>query len=428
MEGKRPEIRFKGYDDEWVSKRFGDAFDFISNNTLSRDNLNNESGAALNVHYGDVLIKFGEYLDVQKEQLPFISDEALVNKFQTSLLRDGDVIIADTAEDTTVGKCTEIVCVDGKKIISGLHTMACRPKDKYTLRFLGYCLNSPKYHKNLLPLMQGVKVLSISKSGISDTNIVISENRDEQGKIANFLAALDREIKAELLKCEKLAILKKAMLKKMFPVGERKVPEIRFDGYTDDWEQRKLGDISEIKTGPFGSTLHADDYVSDGIPIITTEHFKTGTLPIKKDGLPQVSENDFNRLSAYILNEGDIVFSRVGSVDINALITPFQNNWLFSGRVLRVRPQGENSSQFLHTLLETESVRSDIRTRAVGQTMPSINTEILKITPLFLPTSIADQERLGEYFHNLDHLITLHQCKLERLKNIKSACIKKMFV
>lgn len=428
MEGKRPEIRFKGYDDEWVSKRFGDAFDFISNNTLSRDNLNNESGAALNVHYGDVLIKFGEYLDVQKEQLPFISDEALVNKFQTSLLRDGDVIIADTAEDTTVGKCTEIVCVDGKKIISGLHTMACRPKDKYTLRFLGYCLNSPKYHKNLLPLMQGVKVLSISKSGISDTNIVISENRDEQGKIANFLAALDREIKAELLKCEKLAILKKAMLKKMFPVGERKVPEIRFDGYTDDWEQRKLGDISDIKTGPFGSTLHADDYVSDGIPIITTEHFKTGTLPIKKDGLPQVSENDFNRLSAYILNEGDIVFSRVGSVDINALITPFQNNWLFSGRVLRVRPQGENSSQLLHTLLETESVRSDIRTRAVGQTMPSINTEILKITPLFLPTSIAEQERLGEYFHNLDHLITLHQCKLERLKNIKSACIKKMFV
>ena len=185
--------------------------------------------------------------------------------------------------------------------------------------------------------------------------------------------------------------------------NNKKTPKVRFPGFTDDWEQRKLGDISEIKTGPFGSTLHADDYVSDGIPIITTEHFKTGTLPIKKDGLPQVSENDFNRLSAYILNEGDIVFSRVGSVDINALITPFQNNWLFSGRVLRVRPQGENSSQFLHTLLETESVRSDIRTRAVGQTMPSINTEILKITPLFLPTSIAEQERLGEYFHNLDH-------------------------
>ena len=197
---------------------------------------------------------------------------------------------------------------------------------------------------------------------------------------------------------------------------------------TPTWEQRKLGDISEIKTGPFGSTLHADDYVSDGIPIITTEHFKTGSLPIDKCGLPQVSENDFSRLSAYILNAGDIVFSRVGSVDINALITPFQSTWLFSGRVLRVRPQNKNSPQFLHTLLETEDVKNDIRTRAVGQTMPSINTEILKITPLRLPESTLEQEQLGKYFRNLDTLITLHQRKLEKLQNIKKSCLEKMFV
>ena len=206
-----------------------------------------------------------------------------------------------------------------------------------------------------------------------------------------------------------------------------KKPALRFKGFTDPWEQRKLGDISEIKTGPFGSTLHADDYVSDGIPIITTEHFKTGSLPIDKCGLPQVSENDFSRLSAYILNAGDIVFSRVGSVDINALITPFQSTWLFSGRVLRVRPQNKNSSQFLHTLLETEDVKNDIRTRAVGQTMPSINTEILKTTPLRLPESTLEQEQLGKYFLNLDTLITLHQRKYERLVNIKKSMLDKMF-
>ena len=206
-----------------------------------------------------------------------------------------------------------------------------------------------------------------------------------------------------------------------------KKPALRFKGFTDPWEQRKLGDISEIKTGPFGSTLHADDYVSDGIPIITTEHFKTGSLPIDKCGLPQVSENDFSRLSAYILNAGDIVFSRVGSVDINALITPFQSTWLFSGRVLRVRPQNKNSPQFLHTLLETEDVKNDIRTRAVGQTMPSINTEILKITPLRLPESTLEQEQLGKYFRNLDTLITLHQRKYEKLVNIKKSMLDKMF-
>ena len=181
--------------------------------------------------------------------------------------------------------------------------------------------------------------------------------------------------------------------------------------YTSSWEQRKLGDISEIKTGPFGSTLHADDYVSDGTPIITTEHFKTGTLPRSKNGLPQVSDADYKRLTAYTLDDGDIVFSRVGSVDINALITPFQSNWLFSGRVLRVRPQTNISSQFLHTRLETGSIKADIRARAVGQTMPSINTEILKITPLVLPTSAAEQEQIGSYFAAIDNLITLHQRK-----------------
>ena len=186
-------------------------------------------------------------------------------------------------------------------------------------------------------------------------------------------------------------------------------PAIRFKGFSDAWEQRKLGDISEIKTGPFGSALHADDYVSDGIPIITTEHFKTGALPRSKNGLPQVSDADYKRLTSYTLNDGDIVFSRVGSVDINALITPFQSNWLFSGRVLRVRPRTDISSQFLHTRLETESIKSDIRARAVGQTMPSINTEILKITPLVLPTSAAEQEQIGSYFAAIDNLITLHQ-------------------
>ena len=188
-----------------------------------------------------------------------------------------------------------------------------------------------------------------------------------------------------------------------------------------------MGEISEIKTGPFGSILHADDYVSEGVPIITTEHFKTGSLPQNASGLPQVSEVDYKRLSAYTLNNGDIVFSRVGSVDINALVTPFQRNWLFSGRVLRVRPEIDVLPQFLHTRLETESIKNDICARAVGQTMPSINTEILKATQLVLPTSMAEQKQIGLYFAKLDHLITLHQRKYDKLQVLKKAMLEKMF-
>mgnify|MGYP000586071351 CR=1 FL=1 len=255
----------------------------------------------------------------------------------------------------------------------------------------------------------GSTFVEVSGKQMAAMNLKMPTTIEEQQTIGRFFKRLDTLITLHQRKYEKLVNIKKSMLDKMFPKNGASVPEIRFKGFTDPWEQRKLGDISEIKTGPFGSTLHADDYVSDGIPIITTEHFKTGSLPTDKYGLPQVSENDFSRLSAYILNAGDIVFSRVGSVDINALITPFQSTWLFSGRVLRVRPQNKNSSQFLHTLLETEDVKNDIRTRAVGQTMPSINTEILKTTPLRLPESTLEQEQLGKYFLNLDTLITLHQ-------------------
>ena len=235
---------------------------------------------------------------------------------------------------------------------------------------------------------------------VSKTMFSIPSNICEQAAIGSYFTALDYLITLH----QRQPFLHSTPV--IYPIAQ-----LITVFYTSSWEQRKLGDISEIKTGPFGSTLHADDYVSDGTPIITTEHFKTGTLPRSKNGLPQVSDADYKRLTAYTLDDGDIVFSRVGSVDINALITPFQSNWLFSGRVLRVRPQTNISSQFLHTRLETGSIKADIRARAVGQTMPSINTEILKIAPLVLPTSAAEQEQIGSYFAAIDNLITLHQRK-----------------
>ncbi|MPM50376.1 hypothetical protein SDC9_97115 [bioreactor metagenome] len=207
----------------------------------------------------------------------------------------------------------------------------------------------------------------------------------------------------------------------------KKAPAIRFQGFTDDWEQRKLGDIAEIKTGPFGSTLHAEDYVQSGIPIITTEHFKSGHLPESKDGTPQVSDEDYSRLKSYILKKGDIVFSRVGSVDINALVTTLQDGWLFSGRVLRVRSQKQFDSDYLHYLLDTLPVKNDIISRAVGQTMPSINTEILKSTKLVLSKNIEEQKLIAGTLRKLDDTLALHQRNAALLKRLKEAYLKRMF-
>ncbi|QUG82489.1 restriction endonuclease subunit S [Bacillus nitratireducens] len=204
-------------------------------------------------------------------------------------------------------------------------------------------------------------------------------------------------------------------------------PEIRFPGYTGEWEQRKLGDISDIKTGPFGSTLHAEDYVENGTPIITTEHFKNGKLPLYNEGIPQVSDEDLERLKSYILNSEDIVFSRVGSVDINALVTDQQAGWLFSGRVLRVRSDEEINSQFLHYELSTDRVKNDVISRAVGQTMPSINTEILKETKVVIFNEKKVQEKIGNFFKEIDDLLSLHQQKLTALKQTKQGFLQKMF-
>ena len=204
-------------------------------------------------------------------------------------------------------------------------------------------------------------------------------------------------------------------------------PAIRFAEFAGAWEQRELGEISEIKTGPFGSSLHASDYVADGVPIITTEHFKFGSIEKNKYLIPMVSDTDHSRLIAYSLKTGDIVFSRVGSVDINALVEPESDGWLFSGRVLRVRSSEKYDSGFLHNLLETDDVRNDIRNRAVGQTMPSINTQILSATELTIPSSKREQQRIGNFFKGINQLLTLHQRKYEKLLNIKKSMLEKMF-
>ena len=148
----------------------------------------------MNVHYGDVLIKFGEYLDVSSEQMAYIPDQRVVNKFKASLLTDGDIIMADTAEDETVGKCSEIDGLQGKAAISGLHTIPLRPTVYFSRGFLGYYMNSDAYHDQLLPLMQGIKVTSVSKNAIRNTDISYPADSTEQAAIGQYFIRLDHLI------------------------------------------------------------------------------------------------------------------------------------------------------------------------------------------------------------------------------------------
>ena len=210
-----PEIRFKGFANAWEQRKFDEVFDCtIPSNTLSRAELNYESGSVRNIHYGDILIKYGSVVDVKNDEIPFATGKSSED-FKSALLQDGDIIIADTAEDETTGKACEIGNSQGLDVVSGLHTMVCRPRNKMALGYLGYYLNSDAYHHQLLPLMQGIKVLSLSRTNVQKTMVCYPQSKAEQQLIADCFRNLDRLITLHQRKIDKLKNLKKAMLDQM---------------------------------------------------------------------------------------------------------------------------------------------------------------------------------------------------------------------
>lgn len=211
-----PEIRFKGFTEAWEQRKLGEVLISLQNNTLSRADLSSEEGIAKNIHYGDILVKFGEVIDVKTESLPMISDETVIAKYKSSFLQNGDVIVADTAEDETVGKCTEIAGLSDEIVISGLHTIPYRPLQKYAPGYLGYYMNSASFHNQLLPLMQGIKVTSISKTALQNTDILYPKSATEQAAIGTYFRNLDNFITLHQRELEKLKNIKKSCLENMF--------------------------------------------------------------------------------------------------------------------------------------------------------------------------------------------------------------------
>ena len=203
-------MRFAEFSDLWEQKQFDEVLFILVNNTLSRAELNYDNGDYKDIHYGDVLIKYPAYIDVSSPDVPYINAENSFAKLNNALLQNGDVVIADTAEDFTVGKATEIENVNAIKVVAGLHTIPCRPKMRFSPKYLGYYINSPAYHDQLVPFIQGVKVSSISKTHIKKTFLSFSSLL-EQEKIANFLSCLDEKIKVQNKIIEDLKVLKKEL-------------------------------------------------------------------------------------------------------------------------------------------------------------------------------------------------------------------------
>ena len=185
--------------------------------------------------------------------------------------------------------------------------------------------------------------------------------------------------------------------------------------------------INGVQTGPFGSQLHKSDYVSSGTPIITVEHL--GDNRILHDDVPQVSDHDRERLSKYSLHNGDIVFSRVGSVDRRALVRKAESGWLFSGRCLRVRPDPNKiDSAYLSYFFGLPSFKEHVRAIAVGATMPSLNTQILSDIVVPHPCDPNEQRAIVHVLGTLDDKIELNRRMNETLDAMARALFKSWFI
>ena len=414
-----PEIRFKGFTEAWEQRKLGEVFESLQNNTLSRAELSLSQGNAKSVHYGDILVKYGEVLNIGEEQLPMIADDAVIAKFKSSFLQNGDVIVADTAEDETVGKCAEIAGLQGENVISGLHTIPYRPLFKFASGYLGYYMNSAAYHNQLLPLMQGIKVTSISKSAMQNTDIVYPKSLDEQKQIGEYFRNLDRLITLHQRKYEKLHNIKKSMLEKMFPKNGSNVPEIRFKGFTEAWEQRKLGELPEKTYGGGTPSTTNAEYWNGNIPWLQSSDIAEGKL---FDITPKkyISQSGLNGSAAQLVPENSIaIITRVGVGKLAFLPFSYTTSQDFlSMSRLTTEPYFTVYACYKKLQSELNSVQ--------GTSIKGITKDELLAKEIKVP-SYEEQKLIGEYFHNLDRLITLHQRELEKLQNIKQAMLEKMF-
>lgn len=192
-----------------------------------------------------------------------------------------------------------------------------------------------------------------------------------------------------------------------------------------EWQECSLAEIAEVQTGPFGSQLKNEQYITGGTPVVTVEHINN--FRIDNFNYPSVTESDKQRLSKYLLKEGDIIFTRVGSVDLSAFVKPHQNDWMFSSRMLRVRVNQSIDSRFLSYFFQQKTFRDYLLSIAVGATMPSINTEILKSIPVSYP-SISEQKAIAAVLSSLDDKIDLLHRQNKTLEAMAETLFRQWFI
>ena len=399
----KPTIRFEGYTDDWEQRKFGDLVekyeDPVKTPTEGYMRLGIRSHAKGTFH---------SYVEKGKELETAKMFRVAADKFIVNITFGWEHAVAITDED------------DAGKLVSH--------------RFPQYSFNNgilPKFFRYLILDEKFKHHLELSSPGGAGRNRVLKLSdmleykmnfpcEEEQRKIAVYFDDLDHLITLHQRKCEETKKLKKFMLQKMFPQKGEKVPKIRFDGFTDDWEQRKLSEISDVRDG----THDSPSYLNDGHPFVTSKNVKDGY--INYDDIKYISDEDFeaiNKRSKVDVN--DILMGMIGTIGNLALIRTEPDFAIKN--VALIKDTKQVSYMYLYHYLQSSSTERQLLSGLDGGTQKFVSLKNIRELNIMVPSE-AEQLKVGNFIESLDHLITLHQRKCEELQNIKKFMLQNMFV
>ena len=408
---KTPAVRFIGFAEDWEQRKLGDIYGSIGNAFVG-------TATPYYVEQGHFYLESNNVKDgqINHNSEIFINDE-FYEKQKDKWLHTGDMVMVQSGH---VGHAA-VIPEELDDTAAHALIMFRNPKEEIEPYFLNYEYQTDKAKKKIEHITTGNTIKHILASDMQEF-VVDLPKYEEQKVIAGYFCNIDNLITLHQRKYDKLTNVKKSMLEKMFPKNGSNIPEIRFKGFTDAWEQRKLGDISSLITK---GTTPKDKSGTGEVNFIKVENINDFSRDIV--GMSKISlEEHQGDLKRSQLQEGDILFSIAGTLgrvtSVNKAILPANTNQALS--IIRLK---EGNLEYVKTCLKGNVVADFIRRNPTIGAQPNLSLEQVSNLEIEIPSE-AEQEKIGLYFSNLDNLITLHHRKLEKLEQIKQAMLHKMFV
>ena len=397
-DSKKPAIRFKGFTDDWEQRKLGDLANVYDGVHQTPDYKEN----------GIMFLSVENITTLTSNK--YISNEDF-EKYYKIFPEKGDVLM------TRIGDIGTPNVVESSEKIAYYVSLALLKLKNTDPYFLNNAIQTSLFQDDLKKHSLTTAIpMKINKDEIGKVNIVVTPNREEQKKIGQFFKSLDNLITLHQRKLDKLKNIKKALLEKMFPRNGENIPEVRFKGFSDDWEQRKFSELYAKVTEKNDLSFGADKIIS-----VANMYFKEDT---------KESSDDYMK-TYNVMRLGDIAFE--GNRNKNYAHGRFVENTIGDGIVSHVfdvfRPIVDYDLNYWKYYINNEIVMGRTMARCTKSSTMMTNlvaNDFLKEAVL-VPV-LEEQKKIGQYFSKLDNLITLHQRKLDKLKNIKKALLEKMFV